>query len=215
MQSSVDKLEAYARQVFDGAQTLTTYCRMHRVEPFPLAEASSDILLSEPQDFLQQLVTQNQYLACLHWLGEFQVLACIPLSDSVPSPDVAELAGIPESHLRRVVRMMAATGFLREPEPGHVAHSALSASFVTRPSYLDAAMFLAETAAPAALQMPATSRHPVSTPLAMTTAHAQVPKLQRQWSAYLQYGLGHTDGNILEPLDQFDWLGLGGGAVVT
>ncbi|GKZ22343.1 hypothetical protein AbraIFM66951_007976 [Aspergillus brasiliensis] len=231
MQSSIDKLEAYARQVFDGAQMLTTYCRMHHAEPFPLAEASPDvqqarrltlshltqiqILLSEPQDFLQQLATQNQYLACLHWLGEFQVLACIPLSDSVPFQDVAELAGIPESHLRRVVRMMAATGFLREPEPGHVAHSALSASFVTRPSYLDAAMFLAETAAPAALQMPATSRDPVSTPLAMTTAHAQLPKLQRQWSAYLQYGLGHTDGNILEPLDQFDWLGLGGATVVT
>jgi hypothetical protein len=111
--------------------------------------------------------------------------------------------------------MVATTGFLHEPEPGHVAHSTLSAHFVTRPSYLDAAMFLAEMAAPAALQMPATSRNPLSASLLMTMASAQQPKVQRQWSAYLQYGLGHTDVNALEPLDQFDWAGLGGATVVT
>ncbi|KAJ5448545.1 hypothetical protein N7445_003366 [Penicillium cf. griseofulvum] len=227
----MDKLEGYARQLSDAAQALTSYYRLLHGQTSLFTKAPTEIqqsrqlilsnltqiqiLLREPGAFLQELATQNQYLACIRWLGEFQVLACIPLSHSVPFEDVAELAGIPESHLRRVVRMIATTGFLHEPEPGHVAHSTLSAHFVTRPSYLDAAMFLAEMAAPAALQMPATSRNPVSASLSMTTASSQQPKVQRQWSAYLQYGLGHTDVNALEPMDQFDWVGLGGATVVT
>ncbi|KXG53335.1 uncharacterized protein PGRI_003850 [Penicillium griseofulvum] len=227
----MEKLEGYASQLSNAAQALTSYYRLFHTQASLFTKARTEIqqsrqlilsnltqiqiLLNEPGAFIQQLATQNQYLACIHWLGEFQVLACIPLSHSVPFEDVAELAGIPESHLRRVVRMVATTGFLHEPEPGHVAHSTLSAHFVTRPSYLDAAMFLAEMAAPAALQMPATSRDPVSASLLMTTASAQQPKVQRQSSAYLQYGLGHTDVNALEPLDQFDWAGLGGATVVT
>ncbi|KAJ5613788.1 hypothetical protein N7528_007442 [Penicillium herquei] len=111
--------------------------------------------------------------------------------------------------------MLATTGFLQEPELGYVAHSPISAQFVTRPSYLDAAMFLAETAAPAALQMPATSRDPASASFPMISASVQQPKVRRQWHAYLQYGLGHSDGNLAALLEQFDWVGLEGGIVVT
>ncbi|KAJ5738569.1 hypothetical protein N7493_001724 [Penicillium malachiteum] len=227
----MDRFEGYARQLSDAAEALSTYCKLLHGQPFVSANAPSEIrqarqsilssissiqiLLNEPADFLQQLATQNQYLSCVHWLGEFQVLACIPLSHSVPFEDVAELAGIPESHLRRVVRMLATMGFLQEPEPGYVAHSAVSAQFVTRPSYLDAAMFLAETAAPAALQMPATSRDPASASFPMISASAHQPKVRRQWNAYLQYGLGHSEGNLGQLLDQFDWVGLEGGTVVT
>ncbi|KAJ6031463.1 hypothetical protein N7540_002195 [Penicillium herquei] len=227
----MDRLEGHARQLSDAAQALTTYCKLLHGQPFVSANAPSEIqharqsilssisqiqmVLNEPAEFLQQLATQNQYLSCIHWLGEFQVLACIPLSHSVPFEDVAELASIPEPHLRRVVRMLATTGFLQEPEPGHVSHSAISAQFVTRPSYLDAAMFLAETAAPAALQMPAASRGPAPPSFPMITATAQQPKVRRQWHAYLQYGLGHSDGNLGELLEQFDWVGLEGGTVVT
>ncbi|KAJ5726149.1 uncharacterized protein N7483_007506 [Penicillium malachiteum] len=227
----MDRFEGHARQLSDAAQALATYCKLLHGQPFVSANAPSEIqqarqsilssitqiqtLLNEPADFLQQLAIKNQYLACIHWLGEFQVLACIPLSHSVPFEDVAELAGIPEPHLRRVVRMLATTGFLQEPEPDHVAHSTISSQFVTRPSYLDAAMFLAETAAPAALQMPAASRDPAQASFPMITAAAPQPKVRRQWQAYLQYGLGHSDSNIGELLEQFDWVGLEGGTVVT
>ncbi|KAJ5711074.1 hypothetical protein N7488_005230 [Penicillium malachiteum] len=227
----MDRFEEHTRQLSDTADALTTYCKLLHGQPFVSANAPSEIqqarrsilssisqiqiLLNEPADFLQQLATQNQYLSCIHWLGEFQVLACIPLSHSVPFEDVAELAGIPESHLRRVVRMLATAGFLEEPEPGYVAHSTISAQFVTRPSYLDAAMFLAETAAPAALQMPATSRDPAWASFPMISASVQQPKVRRQWHAYLQYVLGHSDGNLVELLEQFDWVGLEGGTVVT
>jgi hypothetical protein len=170
---------------------------------------------------------QNQLLACLQWLGEFQVLACIPLSGSVPAKDVADLAGVPETQLCRIVRMTATAGFLNEPQPGHIAHTALSAPFVTKLSYLDAAMFLAETAAPISLQMAAaTQRHGHSNrpsesayTLAFNTSQTfqsaceQRTKLQRQWSAYLRCA-GDMGDSVTELLGRLDWRSLGNACIV-
>ncbi|KAF2017047.1 hypothetical protein BU24DRAFT_420072 [Aaosphaeria arxii CBS 175.79] len=198
----------------------------------------------EPTLFLQQLASQNQLLACLQWLGEFQVLAFVPLGAncSVPIKDVADLADVPEAHLSRVVRIMAIAGFLREPQPGHIEHTALSASFVTRPAHLDAAMFLAETIAPSALHMAAASRqHSTARAFgfgadgsacdagdsAYTLATRGSPtedstfqlaferrkRLQRQWPAYLN-SVGDTDDAAAELLGQLDWIGLGNSCVV-
>lgn len=123
---------------------------------------------------------------------------------------------------------MATVGFLREPQPGHVAHSALSAPFVTKPSYLDAAMFLSETAAPTALQMAAAtqrfgqSQHAnesaynvaFNTPATFAGACEQRSKLQRQWPAYLRYGTGDVDASVTDILTRLDWLSLGNVFVV-
>ncbi|KAK4168175.1 hypothetical protein QBC43DRAFT_202083 [Cladorrhinum sp. PSN259] len=54
--------------------------------------------------------------------------------------------GVPEMELSRIVRMTSTVGFLAEPRPGYIAHTALSAPYVTQLNYLDATMFLAETA---------------------------------------------------------------------
>jgi len=170
---------------------------------------------------------QNQLLACIQWLAEFQVLACIPLSGSVPAKDVADLAGVSESQLRRVVRMTATAGFLQEPQPEHIAHTALSAPFVTKLAYLDAAVFLAETAAPSALHMAqATQRHgssglPAESAynLAFNTAQTfqsaceQRAALQCQWPAYLRC-TGDADGGVTELLTRLDWLSLGSACIV-
>lgn len=172
-------------------------------------------------------MVQNQLLACLQWLGEFQVLAYIRLNGSVPAKDVADLAGVPETQLCRIVRMTATAGFLHEPQPGHIAHTALSAPFVTKLSYLDAAMFLADIAAPVALQMAATTqRHGHSTSpsesayaLAFNTSQTfrsaceQRPKLRRQWSAYLQCA-GDMDDSVAELLNRLDWRSLGNACIV-
>lgn len=172
-------------------------------------------------------MVQNQLLACLQWLGEFQVLAYIPLNGSVPAKDVAELAGVPETQLCRIVRMTATAGFLQEPQPGHIAHTALSAPFVTKLSYLDAAMFLTEIGAPVAMQMAAaTQRHGQSAgpsksayALAFNTSQTfqsaceQRPKLQRQWSAYLRCA-GENGHSVTELLNQLDWRSLGNACIV-
>ncbi|TVY84597.1 Monodictyphenone cluster transcriptional coactivator mdpA [Lachnellula suecica] len=175
---------------------------------------------TNPTDFLQRLASQSEILACLRWLGDFQILACIPLVGEVPLRDVAALSGVPESHLERIIRLTATAGFLYESKPGHVAHTPLSAPFVTNPSFLDAAMFLAESAQPAALQMAsATQRFGDSqrstesaynlaqdTRKSFHSAREERPKLGRQWSAYLDYAGGlHAADTVADVLRQLNW----------
>ncbi|KAI9376382.1 hypothetical protein BJX61DRAFT_538913 [Aspergillus egyptiacus] len=236
--STLLDLEAYTNDLSTAVKTLISYCpntkaqapippevphEAHQARKAILTTISTlQTLLTTPPDFLHHLAVQTQLLACLQWLGEFQVLACIPLTGSVSVEDVADLAAVPENHLSRIIRMTATAGFLQEPQTGHVAHSALSASFVTKPSYLDAVMFLAGTAAPAALQMTtATQRFGPSvrgneaafniafgTPITFASTCEQIPKLQRQWPAFLRYGTGINDAEdgvteLLSTLDHF------------
>lgn len=174
---------------------------------------------------------QTQLLACLRWLAEFQVLACIPLNDTVPTKDIADLTGVPETELSRIVRMTSTAGFLAEPRPGYIAHTALSAPYVTQLNYLDAAMFLAETAVPASLQMAAATKargqgdqigEGTSSAYALAfntgglpfqSACQQRTKLQRQWPAFLGC-LGDRDDSVAEVLSRLDWLSLGNACVV-
>jgi hypothetical protein len=114
--------------------------------------------------------------------------------------------------------MTTTAGFLQEPQAGHVAHSALSFPFVTKPSCLDAAMFLAGTIAPAALQLPtATQRFGSSlrtnetaynlafnTPSTFPSICEQRPKLQRQWPAFLRYGTNDVDDRVTDLLSRLD-----------
>ncbi|KAF2234845.1 O-methyltransferase family protein [Viridothelium virens] len=184
-------------------------------------------LLVQPAEFLLHLASQNQLLACLKWLGEFQVLACIPLSGSIPAKEVADLAGVPETQLCRVVRMTATAGFLHEHRPGHIAHTVLSAPFVTNLGFLDATMFLAETVAPTALQMVSSTQRnknsestndsaysiTFNTPQPFQMACVERTRLQRQWSAY-QRCVGDMDDSITELLSRLNWRSLGSATIV-
>lgn len=156
------------------------------------------------------------------------MLACIPLRSSVPFKDVADIVGVPEAQLCRIVHMTAAAGFLQQPQPGHVAHTPLSAPFVTKPSFLDAAMFLSETVAPSALHMaeatqrfghthrPEESAYNVAFNASATFAsiYEKRSKLQRQWPAYLHYIAGDIDASITEVLTQLDWRSIGKATIV-
>lgn len=167
-------------------------------------------------------------LACLQWLGDFQVLACVPLAHEVAFKDVADLAGVPVAQLCRVVRMTATAGFLCEPQPGDVAHSRLSAQFVGKPSLLDAVMFISEIAVPAALHMPEATRlyrhsqlaHETARNIAsrssrsFTAACEQEPKLQRQVAAFERLAASNTDDGVTDALSLLDWRRLGKAKVV-
>ncbi|KAF2258319.1 hypothetical protein CC78DRAFT_434280, partial [Lojkania enalia] len=186
--------------------------------------AKLQMLVAEPTELLPQLAMQNQMLACLHWLGQFQILAFIPHQGSIALEDIAELADVPEGQLRRIVRMTAAAGFLHESQPGHVEHTALSAPFGNTPSYHDALMFLTTTAAPAAMQMVAvTQRLRHQQRLLQGTAYNDLPlaasfqqqaTLRRQWPSYLKYALGDQDSSIASILNSFDWESIGEATVV-
>lgn len=143
--------------------------------------------------------------------------------------DVADLIGVSEGQLSRIVRMTATAGFLREPSPGFVTHTALSARFVTQSSFLDAAMFLAETGVPAALQTSVATRlqgQPGQSPDTATAyatafntsqpfylACEQRKKLQRQWPAFSRCTVDAEEG-VMEVLGQLDWLRVGDACVV-
>ena len=124
--------------------------------------------------------------------------------------------------------MTATAGFLRSPPSAQVAHSALSAPFVTRPSDHDAVMFLSETAAPAALHMAAATQrfgqsqrpHESAYNVALNTSSSwagmcdQRSKLQRQWPAYFRHALNEADAGSADVLTCFEWLSLGSATVV-
>ncbi|KAK3302938.1 uncharacterized protein B0T15DRAFT_486492 [Chaetomium strumarium] len=187
-------------------------------------------MLPQPRDFLRGLALHTQLLAGLQWLCEFQVLACVPLDDSVPFKDVADICGVPESQLCRVTRLMATAGFLREPCPGHIAHSPLSAQFVTEPAVLDAALFLSETAAPAALKMPLATKQfagsesdradqsayaaAFGTDIPFASLFELRPRLQRQFNTYLTFVANDDEASAQEVLMRVDWASLGSITVV-
>ncbi|KAL3458184.1 hypothetical protein BJX64DRAFT_228276 [Aspergillus heterothallicus] len=187
-------------------------------------------MASQPSLFLQQLALQTQVLANLQWLCEFQVLACIPLDGSVAFEEVAGISNVAVDQLQRVVRLMTTAGFLCEPSTGHIAHTPLSASFVTEPDLLDAALFLAQIAAPAALRMPRSIQQfpsydcgqPWPT-LAQTDNRLALagenfdpnqPKIQRQFAAYLAHGILDEATAVDEVLKLLDWEELGAATIV-
>lgn len=147
----------------------------------------------------------------------------------MPIKDLADLAGVPESQLGRVIRFTATSGFLHEPVTNYVSHTSLSAQFTADQSWLDAAVFAAEVATPTALHMPAatqrfgSSRDPTETAynLALNTrrpfsaAIQERPRLGRQWSAYLHQAVGlHQEKDMVEMLSQLNWSNLGDALVV-
>ncbi|GIJ81587.1 hypothetical protein Asppvi_000086 [Aspergillus pseudoviridinutans] len=241
---SITRLESLADEVAAAAKRLADYCRNAGLDggspqvvvPSEAPRAIREIrrlllsnldhlqtLLAEPADLVQRLAVQTQLLACLQWLGEFQVLACLPLTGSVTIPDLARLSGVPAPQLGRIIRFTATLGFLQETQPGQVGHSPLSSLFVSRPSLRVAMMFLADSAAPAALKMAsATSRFgntvasDTDTAYNLTSDHRhpfffpceQRPKLQRRWSAYLQHTGGDASDLARQVLARVDWFNL-------
>ncbi|GIK06080.1 hypothetical protein Aspvir_010198 [Aspergillus viridinutans] len=245
---SLAQLETQTRELLAAIKVLASHCQTaegsieataHGVSPFTALGGMGDtkraresvlesltklqVMVAGPTDVLQHMACQAQLLACLRWLAEFQVPACIPLDGSASIKDIAELVGVPETHICRIVRMSMTAGFLREPQPGYMAHSALSAAFVTNPSYFDAMMFLARIATPAALNMPLVTRQrsadlgertaqnelgntPASLAHLLDPSETVPPRLERQWHAYLRFGTGNVSDtatdilSCLEPL---------------
>ncbi|KAG4034861.1 hypothetical protein MFRU_002g02110 [Monilinia fructicola] len=224
---SLIELESYSNELSLAVKSLTTYCRSNNSplftdpEAFPeVQQAKRSILLNiakirtlvfEPTDFLKHLASQGGILGCLRWLGEFQILACIPLTGSVSIKDVADLSRVSEKHLSRVLHLAASAGFLQLQESltMHVAHTPLSASFVNNPSLLDAAMFLAECATPAVLQ---TQSHTL-VPRQINVA-SQSTKFRRQQSAYLTLAGGlNAEDSVVDNLMQLNWAKIGNSAI--
>jgi hypothetical protein len=130
--------------------------------------------------------------------------------------EVAALTDAPEKRLAQVVQMMATSGFLCEPQPGQLAHTTLSAPFVSDLNLLDASLFLSETATPAAYEMTSATRRwglstqadqtayniALDTPSTFSSACDQSARLRRQWSAYLLCGMGDVEAGVKDVLSR-------------
>ncbi|EAU31625.1 predicted protein [Aspergillus terreus NIH2624] len=184
------------------------------------------MLLCDSLSFFQQLAWHVQLLACLQWLGRSQVLICLPLGSSFSVRDLAQLCGVSETTLSRVVRLTATAGFLQEPQPGQIMHTPLSGAFGGQPSLRDATLFLSNRITPSALQMASTlhlgrteSAAESAYNLAFATSRTfrdacrVTPKLHRQWIAYLR-NTGDSDDSITEVLTRLDWAHLGRSCIV-
>ncbi|KAG6358770.1 hypothetical protein INS49_012289 [Diaporthe citri] len=237
------QLELHTEQLSTAVKSLMNH--RHSIEPPEPPRASADTdrelsnakasilaniaaikaLVGGPDDLLQDLATQAEILACLQWLAEYQILACIPLELSIPTKDLADLAGVPVSQLLRAIRLLATVGFLQEQEPGSVAHTPLSAQFITSQSLLDASVFMAESAVPAALQMPIVTQRfgatqgPAEAAMGsmrpFQSALQERSKLRRQWSAYLRHAAGlHQEEEVVDVISRLNWSNLGSACIV-
>ncbi|KAI0972468.1 hypothetical protein F4678DRAFT_460689 [Xylaria arbuscula] len=193
------------------------------------------ISLKGPDEFIQGLSHGCQLLACLQWLVQFHVLGYIPPTGSAQAKDIADLVGVSEVGLSRIVSVVAAAGFLTEPQPGHIAHTALSAPFVKDTAYVDTITFLANTAAPAASCMTAAmvqyqqmrmyhEARPSAYSLASKSSSSfdadcqQRPKLLRRYESYIrcisEAEQEMDDEDAVKLLLQLDWQALSNARVV-
>lgn len=142
------------------------------------------------------------------------------------------MAGVPAGQLGRAIRLLATRGFLEEREPGSVAHTPLSARFVASQSLLDASAFVAQSAAPAALQMPtalaqrlvgaaeaaasaASASAAVGAMRPFQSALQERSRLRRQWAAYLRHAAGlHQEEEVLDVISRLNWSNLGSACIV-
>lgn len=147
------------------------------------------------------------------------MLSCIPLDGSVLYSEIAQISLVPEAQLRRIARMMMTSNFLCEPKPGELAHTTLSASFVTNPALCDSTMFLTSVVKPAMDKCveateqfgPTTEKTQTALNIAVNTSLpfgdyvAQTPKLQRQCSAYMRTVTTNAEICGDQLAEAFDW----------
>lgn len=155
-------------------------------------------------------------------------MSFIPLHGPVAYAEVSTIASVPLSQLKRIARMAMLHGFLREPSPGQVAHTPMSALLVTNPGMLDWALFMAEATAKGAARLVDATEKWGATESKTETAFnlacetdmpffdylAQEPDLRKKFATYMKNVTSSEGTKIDHLLNGFDWAGLGSGTVV-
>ena len=171
---------------------------------------------------------QYQYLACIRWLCYFKIPSGVPASGSVSYAEVATARSVPESQLRRIASMAITSGFLSEPSPGMLAHSAASSLFATQQGLVDWALLLAELSAPTAQKMVEVTERYGETSKKTQTAfniqhntslpyfdyYAQFPMWRARFASYMKTVGSFPGTDIKHLVDGFDWASLGDATVV-
>ncbi|TPX18779.1 uncharacterized protein E0L32_011528 [Thyridium curvatum] len=250
----IPPLESYAQDICAAAKLIDAYClssglpypsfgsdapevTLPATAPLHVLKARQKLvssafkiqqLATEPREFVPQLAINFQNFACIHWLCHFRVLSFIPLHGPVAYAEVSTIASVPLSQLKRIARMAMLHGFLREPSPGQVAHTPMSALLVTNPGMLDWALFMAEATAKGAARLVDATEKWGATESKTETAFnlacetdmpffdylAQEPDLRKKFATYMKNVTSSEGTKIDHLLNGFDWAGLGSGTVV-
>ncbi|TVY85233.1 O-methyltransferase aurJ, partial [Lachnellula suecica] len=247
-------LESFAQEICSSAKIIDAYCLSAGL-PYPtfdpgapsitlpsnaptnILEARQKLIASafkiqqlatEPSEFVPRLAIHFQSFACIHWLCHFRILSFLPLEGSVPYSELATIASVPLTQLKRISRMAILSNFLQEPKPNELAHSNVSALLVTNPGLLDWALFMAEaTATGAAKLVEATERWGTTeaknqtafniardTELPFFDYLAQTPELRKKFAMYMK-NVTVSEGTKIDHLvNGFDWASLGEATVV-
>lgn len=90
--------------------------------------------------------SQYQHIVCARWLCHFGIPSLIPDDDAMSYQDIAQKAQVAEYQLRKICRMAITSGLFRERDNQTLAHTAISKGLRQGSPFLDAMMFLTETA---------------------------------------------------------------------
>jgi len=184
-------------------------------------------LISINNDFLLNH-SQYQHLACARWLCHFGIPSLIPDDGAMSYHDIAQEAQVPEYQLRKICRMAMTSGLFRELDNNTLAHTAISRGLRHGSPFLDAMMFLTETASVTASKMvDMTVRYGSSsaqnntafnvafdTDLPFYAYLSQNPTVGAQLAGSMKFfGVG-GELHLKHLVNGYDWAGLGEATVV-
>jgi 6-hydroxytryprostatin B O-methyltransferase len=169
-------------------------------------------------------------ISSIGWLCHFQIPEAVPLEEggSVTFGELAAKCGLDERQLKSVLRHAMTNGWFREPEPGRVAHTAMSKLIVTNEAVRSQVAYRAKVVFPAATKLiEATEqfgKNPTTSNAAFNIAHnTELPSMiwaaQNPVTAPLFAGLmrayqASSGHNLSHLINGYDWESLGAGLLV-
>ncbi|KAJ4422984.1 hypothetical protein N0V82_002378 [Gnomoniopsis sp. IMI 355080] len=185
-------------------------------------------LATDPAEHLSWLSCQYQIITAIHWLCHFEVLSALPMHGVVKYTHVSSICNVPVRQLESMARMAMASNFLCEPEPGRVAHSALSRYFAVNHAFPGWIRFMTGYYMPCAAKSisatekwgETTNKHQTASNLAMDTTLSsfdfitQSKDLGRLFSGYMKGVHAGIATNVSQVVEDYSWASIGNGLVV-
>ncbi|KAI0966727.1 S-adenosyl-L-methionine-dependent methyltransferase [Xylaria arbuscula] len=121
-----------------------------------LANAARELqaLAQSPGDQLNMLAFAYHDVSSVGALLVFNIPKLVPLHGSIAMGELAAEAGLQEDKLSRIVRYATTNFIFCEPQPGHVAHTALSARLAREPGFATFLQLVLIDLAPVAVALP-------------------------------------------------------------
>ncbi|OAP61994.1 hypothetical protein AYL99_04197 [Fonsecaea erecta] len=184
-------------------------------------------LVSGPAEASFSFLTQHFMSACMQYIYHYRLAEGVPVSGDISYKDLAAKTGTLEGQCARVLKHAMTQNMFRQSRPGHVAHTALSATLL-QPDFRDIAGYVTEESFLAAPRLvEAAEKYPGSqeknttawnlghnTDLPMFEFFEKHPaRLQRFMGCMRSLASGESY-NLKHLVGAFDWKSLGDGLVV-